>query len=322
MDSLLEWLRGDFVVCDLGSSGNEFHEILRPYSKPITLIEIDAAEDSVVAGNSYYKRIVLKTAISGTAGKRKFYQRKFLPCSSFLQPNEGAVRAYGLERYFELDRVFEIDCTTLDTLILQTGIRRVDLLKTDLEGLDFEILNSAPEIVSSCLAVQSELRTQALYSGEPSFTKSITLLENMGFEVVSIKPEIWKYNTRHRELFRDGRFAWGDFILFLSPLKVQEKFKTESGKAFCKQILIAKILRLHNYAAFLFEQHSNIIPPIYHNELSYLVYKRGGMRNIILQSVAILGSTALGSKVLQRVRSVLLNIQSLLQYDKNLKHLG
>lgn len=322
MNSFVRWLQGNFIVCDLGSSGKEFHDLLEPFSEGITLIELDAAEEPAIVKNKYFKRVVFKNAISGTEGRRKFYQRKFLPCSSFLQPNEQVVQSYGLEKYFELDRAFDIDCITLDALVSKAEIRRIDFLKTDLEGLDFEILNSAPRLISSCLAIKCELRTHPLYRGEPSFIKSIGLLESAGFEVISIKPEIWKYNTKDRELFRDGRLVWGDFILFLTPSKVKEYFGKEAGGAICKQIIIARMLNLHNYAAYLLERHSDIISDEHQDYLRSLVYPSTGFRKILLTSIKAIGSTSLGNLFLRKTRNLLLQVQTVLQYDKNIKHLG
>jgi len=167
MIETIKQLKGDFVVLDLGSAHSV--GILRKMPnvmEAITLIEIDLHSNAAESPTDYFKRIKLKKAVAGKRGKRVFKQRKFPDCSSFLVPRPELIRAYGLEDYFVEMAAIEIECEPITELLLQEGVKRVDLLKTDLEGLDYEVLASDRELVSQALCVQSELRFQPFFQGE------------------------------------------------------------------------------------------------------------------------------------------------------------
>lgn len=296
--------------------------MLAAFASSITFIELDAVEKFGDVVDPFFKRVNFRSAIAGKKEKRRFYQRRFQPCSSFLLPDENVVRAFALEQYFELDRSFEADCLTLKGLLRQAHVKHIDFLKTDLEGLDHEVLQSAPDIVQHCLAVQSELRFQPLYRGEPYFEITVAMLRKAGLELITVKPEYWKFETKTRDLLRDGRLVWGDFVFFLTPKKVRERFGKQAGLAFCKQIIIAKVLGLNNYATYIFEQNVRDIPEDLLAELQSLINDTRGLDNLITRSVNKLASTFFGRKIFPKLRRILARLSSVMTIDRNLKHIG
>jgi hypothetical protein len=272
MVETIRQLKGDFVVLDLGSAHSV--GILRKMPnvmEAITLIEIDLHASAAESPSDYFKRIKLKKAVAGKRGKRIFKQRKFPDCSSFLDPLPGLVRAYGLEEYFIEVASAEIECETITELLLHEGLKRVDLLKTDLEGLDYEVLASDPDLVSQALCLQSELRFQPFFQGERMFHEVLSYLTNLGFELIWMRPAVWKYATAHRDLQRDGRWVWADVVLFLSPQTVEARFGIEAWKAFVKQIIVARLLGLANYSEYLYQQTAARFPKAVQEELARFV---------------------------------------------------
>jgi hypothetical protein len=272
MTETIRLLTGDFVLLDLGSANavglfRDFPSL----SAAITLIAVDAREDRGRASGSFHRVLCLRKAVSGVAGKRAFYSRAFPECSSFLEPKQDLVAAYGMERYFQLKEVLKLECATVSELLAEQKIRRVDLFKTDLEGLDFEILRSAPELVSQSLCVQSELRFQPIFQGEPPFHEVVSYLAGLGFELVHLRAETWKYATASRKLLRDGRTVWTDALFFLAPAQVRERFADSAWKAFAKQIILARIHGLTNFAEHLHERTRADFPSAVSEELAEFV---------------------------------------------------
>lgn len=268
MTETVRQLTGDFVLLDLGSANSVAMFRDFPALQPAaTLIAVDAREDQYRGPDKFHRRISIKKAVAGTSGKRPFYSRLFPECSSFLQPKPELVAAYGLERYFKLKEVSKLECTTVRELLAEHGIQRVDFFKTDVEGLDFEVLTSAPELVGQSLCVQSELRFQPIFEGEPPFHEVVGWLADLGFELIHFRPEVWKYQTPFRDRVRDGRNVWTDAMFFLSPDKVRERFPAAPWKAFAKQIILCRMLGLANYAEFLFAQTAALYPPQVRGEL-------------------------------------------------------
>jgi FkbM family methyltransferase len=265
MRELIKQLTGNFVILDLGSAGDS--DPVAKFSEAITLIELDALSPSDTVCSKYYKRISLKKAVGEKSEKRLFYKRKWRPCSSFLKADMEIVSMYGLEDEVESDGRIELECESIKNLLDALQIRRVDFIKTDLEGLDYEILSSAPEIISQALVITSELRFQPFYLGEPSFHTTAGYLADLGFEIITMKPEVWKLPTPNRQKQRDGRLVFADTTFFLKPSKIKHIFKEEAPLAFVKQIILAKAYGLHNYAEFIYERVKEDLPENIREEL-------------------------------------------------------
>lgn len=266
-------LQGDFVVVDLGSAAAaDFTRRLPDVRGAITLVEIDAQASGTTLNEGYFKRIALSGGVAGSAGRRTFHKRMSASGSSFLEAKPERIRDYGLDRLYRSAGDIEIVCRTLSDLLAEQSIDQIDFLKTDLEGLDLEVLRSAPELVRNCLAVQSELRFQPFHAGEPSFGETLAYMSSLGHELITMHPEVWKYATAHQRSFRDGRLVWADAIFFLPREQVKEQRGPErAGRAFTKQILLAKMLRLHNFAEFLYESNCADIPEEWQGDLQALV---------------------------------------------------
>jgi hypothetical protein len=269
MVETIKLLKGDFVALDLGSAHSR--DLFRDHSDlagAVTFIEVDALSQEPKSDAPFHRRISLKKAVAGTPGKRILTQRKFPDCSSFPEPDPELIEAYGLQSYFEKVGTIELECETIGTLLREHGISRVDLFKTDLEGMDFEVLSSARELVSRALCVQSELRFQPFYRGEPHYHEVAAYLAELGFETIFLRPEIWKYATRHQSLARDGRLAWCDAIFFMKAGKVRQIFgEPAATKCFLKQIILARLLGLNNFAEYLYQTHATQFPDSVRREM-------------------------------------------------------
>jgi len=313
-------LTESLVVLDLGSA--ESLDLPRQLRGLITLIEIDALGGSYREDRGYLKRIALKKAVSGSAGKRVFYKRAWAPCSSLLDADPEVALSFGHEGYIRIVDSSEVECETLTALLDQEGIGRVDLFKTDLEGLDFEVLSSAPDLLSRSLVVQSELRFQPFYLGEPHFHDVAAYLTDKGFELISMKPEVWKYPTTNSAVHRDGRLVWADTIFFLSPQNVRKVFKESAPAAFTKQIVMAKMMGLNNYAEFLYERVRDELPEAAKKELEDYLRPALNFQNSLSRLVNFVFALPGGGFATSLVRKMALYTLRALTGDKTLKHIG
>ena len=279
-------LKGDFVVLDLGSAHTAGILAEVPgLTNAITLIAVDAllGEGSKEAPRS--NQISLRQAVAGKRGRRVFKQRKLPHCSSFLDPKPELVQAYGLQDHFTQISAVELECDTITELLGAHGINRVDLFKTDLEGLDYEVLASAPHLVGQALCVQCESRFQPFFQGEPYFHEVASYLTGLGLELVSLRPATWKYVTPNQALQRDGRVVCADAIFFLSPKNVRERFGNKAWKCFAKQIIMARLLGLTNFAEYLHEQTSGQSPEAVRRELARFVQPAFSLPRFVLAQV-------------------------------------
>ena len=224
MNTLAEALKGDFTAVNLGCIGDMDYQLPQHLIQALTLVEVDA-EGSSVTKAPYHRKVTLREPISGTAGRRTFRRNSFAGTCSLLEPQDGMVAAYGMERYCQLLDRIELDCKTLPDLLRAEGVRGMDFLKTDLEGLDYEIIRSCQEHLGRILCLQCELRFRPFYQGEPYFHEVINYLVGFGYEVMDILHiDRWKYKTNHWEFQVEGHAVWGDFLFFLQPQRLEKTF--------------------------------------------------------------------------------------------------
>jgi len=302
MNETLQQLAGDFVLLDLGSAhASRLLKAAPELSAAITLVEVDP-QATTRDPQGCHRRICLPRAVAGSAGPRTFKRRAFPEGSSFLDPQPDQLREFGLESYFELVGTETLDCATLPELLAAQGLNRVDLFKTDLEGLDFEILQSAPAIVQSALVIQSELRFHPFFQGEASYTEVAAYLEQLGFELIWLRPQVWKYATPGRDRVTNGRLVWTDAIFFLSHSRVRALGL--GWKGFAKQVLLARLLGLDNFAEFLAARHQDEFPPAIRNELTRWASPKGSMGNRLARTILRLPG---GWKLLSALRRLCLH---------------
>ncbi|NCC50030.1 MAG: hypothetical protein EOM20_02320 [Spartobacteria bacterium] len=260
-----------FVVVDLGAGFAGASDVLKPFHPLITWIELDAANTSERVSADYKRHEFITQAIAESEGKRTFIRRVFPNASSLTMPRGALVKGYGLERHFSEDRRLELEAITLPQLMVQLGLSRIDWLKTDLEGLDGPVLYASKMYLNTALVVQSELRFQPFYEREPSIFEVGVFMQNMGFEMIQLHTESWKYRTQRSAIMRNGRAAFADAVFFLAPEVIRQRMPEQYQAAIIKQILIACHYGYSNYAEYLLEQNTAWMDEKLFSELHILI---------------------------------------------------
>jgi FkbM family methyltransferase len=265
---ILKTLNKNFVVFDLGSSFAKESKVLKQFSNQITYLEIDAVSISEIKNNNLYKNIKIQKGIHTSAGTKDFYLRSYIETSSFLKIKPEQIKAYGMEKIVEIKEIIPIECTTINSILEEHNLSSIDFLKTDIEGLDFEIIKSIEDKLSRINVIKSEIRFNPFYESEKPFYEICQYLANHGFEFINFTVlDEWKYNTKNQSKHRDGRLAWGDFVFFRKLNTKDINFISD----LTKQILIAKSLNLNSYSEFLLENNKESLSKELYNELEDLV---------------------------------------------------
>jgi hypothetical protein len=121
--------------------------------------------------------------------------------SSVLEPNPSLIEKYGLKEMYRIKQKHIVEAVTLAELADRNQVSDWDCIKTDLEGLDFEVIRGLGERIRNTSVVQMELRFEPFYAGEPHFHEVAAWLHERGFEILDIRPERWRHlvrESRHR----------------------------------------------------------------------------------------------------------------------------
>jgi hypothetical protein len=117
-------------------------------------------------------------------------------------------------------RVFGIDFSTIKTInapvdtlanyAAKGGIKRIKLLKLDVQGFEIEVLKGAEAVLSSIDYIYAEAHFQEMYKGGPVFTNLFDFLYSRGHQLVRMT----KFNVD------DGKLVECDMVFKNKQLNV------------------------------------------------------------------------------------------------------
>ncbi|MBL7996806.1 FkbM family methyltransferase [bacterium] len=272
--NLLDALTGSFVVVNLGSGGDADYDLPSSFLKTITLIEIDAGGNKSATSQRYYRKHLINSVVAGDKSPGEFKIRNYGACSGLREPHQEIIEQYGLQKFYETKSSQHVIPTTLPDILDPLGIDTVDLLKTDLEGLDFEVIKSCDHLLSNVLAIKCELRFQPFYQGEPHFHEVTQYLHERDFELIGLTPEYWKPLTENRKTHRDGRVVFAD-VFFLKRTEIIRGLPGDKKKiSAAKQIIAASMSGHKSQAEWLLDQYRDLLAPEWITELKPIVMSK------------------------------------------------
>ena len=139
-------------------------------------------------------------ALGAKSGSRIFMQNEHPSMSSFLE--------LGRDGWGEIRDRKDLPISTIDDYIGTHNIRCIDILKSDTQGYELEVLKGAAHAFSrnQVHMVYVEIIFSDMYAGLPRFDEVCGLLLDNRFRLVSF------YATH----YQNGRASWSD-ALFINP---------------------------------------------------------------------------------------------------------
>jgi FkbM family methyltransferase len=184
-------------------------------------------------------------ALSRTGGKRTLHITEHAGASSLLAPLPDVGSNFSRAQYTEVVKTLEVDTIPLDDFANQSNLAEISYIKIDVEGLELEILQSAPRMLAkSVLAIRTEVsflryrEAQPLYCDVSGHLKTFDFVP-MGFAEL----HHWRrYSTaKHLKVtddpipFSRGQIAHGDMLFFRNP----DSLPVASEEDLCRQIKAA-----------------------------------------------------------------------------------
>jgi FkbM family methyltransferase len=157
-------------------------------------IEPDKEERQKLIDSGYYTDIYT-CALSDIDGKCDLYITKSKDCSSLLRPNYDIIRNVidqDLWGNFEVIEKKKVITKTLSTFCNENNITSFDLIKIDVQGLEYEIVEGGLKIIQNSLAVVAELSKIPWYINQKPYKDFKKKMNKQGFKVAkkNIKPHI------------------------------------------------------------------------------------------------------------------------------------
>jgi FkbM family methyltransferase len=139
-------------------------------------------------------------ALGGNPGKYEFYEMESSPMSSFLP--------LGRDGWGRVVRTVSTQVTTVDDYCSQHAIEAIDVLKSDTQGYDLEVLRGAGHMLEARRVhlVYMEVNFAEIYERSPRLDEVFGFLADRGFALVAF----------YRFQFQHDRASWTD-ALFVHP---------------------------------------------------------------------------------------------------------
>lgn len=192
------------IVLDVGANRGQFAmEILETADVSVICFEpVDAAFDALCALAREEPRISpRKLAIAAETGSADFHVQRSDVGSSLLEPlpNQGS-------EWLTASAVVSVDTIRLDDFLTRENISWVSLLKSDAQGYDKRVIESAGSLLNpGCIgAVLVEVNFHHFYQDQDSFSSILDMMLGSGYFLAGI----------YRHFNRSGWLWWAD-VLFL-----------------------------------------------------------------------------------------------------------
>jgi FkbM family methyltransferase len=192
------------VIFDVGANVGQTIDVLRQLFLHPTIHAFEpgkAAFDGLLRTHSKLPHIHLNNlGLASKPERRTFFENARTDMSSFLP--------LGPDGWGQISNQREIEVSSIDRYCLQHEIPFIDLLKSDTQGFDLEVIKGAQGLLDArkIRLIYLELIFQKLYQGIPRIDEIYRFISDQGFELVSF----YKFH------YLNGRAGWTD-ALFIQP---------------------------------------------------------------------------------------------------------
>ena len=178
------------VLIDVGGLGG-LQDCWQPHLQAIKPVvfepnppEAEAVRQSLI----HCGGMVLEHALSDRRGRRKLHVAKSLGCTSILKPNHDFLSAYSVAPAFVTTHELEVDCVRYDELFAAGVAPAPDVIKVDVQGYEFEVLNGFGDLLNRCLAIQLEAHLYRIYKKQKLLHHLVNYLHQFGLNLRKLQP--------------------------------------------------------------------------------------------------------------------------------------
>lgn len=173
------------IIFDVGAHFGAITRVYRSLFPLSTIYAFEPFPDSYERLQEDLKGMVevypFKIGLSDKKGLADFRVNRSSATNSLFETDERASETWGAGR-LETKATTQLDFTTLDDFLDAQKIECVDILKLDVQGAEFKVLEGAREALTNgrIKLVYSEIITLPTYKGQKSFHEILSLFESHG----------------------------------------------------------------------------------------------------------------------------------------------
>lgn len=153
------------------------------------LVEVDEKEINLLKEKYGNKITVIPFALGDENVQRDFFLTEYPGCSSVLEPNFKVLEGYPVQKWFKIKNVFKIDVFRFDFLKRKYNYPSPDILKIDVQGFEYNVLEGFGEILNQVSCIELEAQFIPIYKGQKILMDIHALLKKKGFVLRKIEPQ-------------------------------------------------------------------------------------------------------------------------------------
>lgn len=126
-------------------------------------------------------------ALGDISGKVSLYSNKYPMTNSILEFDHRCDLTWD-KGLLETTGVIEVDVKSIDQLVLELNIDSIDILKMDVQGVEYKIIKGADNILKrgGVKLIYTEIITIPTYFGQLGLEDTLKLFKDIGFNLVGL----------------------------------------------------------------------------------------------------------------------------------------
>lgn len=166
----------------LGDQEESFHQLTKLFpGSRILAFELEEnlcreLNASAPEGVTYYP-----VALGRTEEQRLLYETVHPMCSSLYKPDNELLSRYNNLHGAMLKKISAVETISIDQFIRSQGGLDIDFMKIDIQGAELDVFSGGETILSSMVAIISEVEFIPLYQRQPLFGDVCSFLTKHGF---------------------------------------------------------------------------------------------------------------------------------------------
>lgn len=133
--------------------------------------------------------IVVASALANADGDQTLYVTRHPGCCSLLEPNDEILKRYRIAPAFDVMRTINVSCQRYDTLHKLGQVPVPDVVKIDVQGFEYEVLEGFGDLLNECLAIELEAQFYPVYKNQKLIGDITTFLDGFGFSLRKASPQ-------------------------------------------------------------------------------------------------------------------------------------
>ena len=252
-------------VIDGGSRGGSAGQ-WELYGDQLELVSFEADEKecrrlneaNAASGNGRQKHYPV--ALGRRKGQAVLNVARFPDSSTLLKNNDDLLHRFGMARFLEHTGSVSVDLTDVSSFFKENGMKYVDFMKLDVEGVELEVLEGAEELVAdSLLGLTVEVWFHKEHVDRPLFSDIDAYLRRFGFVLFDLRElSRWKRKTQSGDGFDSctgsGQLMFANALYLRDlPAMIHQEGWSAGEHSRLRALKLASLAELFCYTDFAIE---------------------------------------------------------------------